>query len=61
MAPLLFYSVQRQTILLVKGEPLGGKGLINRNYLNSTLKRGVFFAESERDIIAIEFKELVLK
>ena len=24
---LLFYSVERQTILLVKGEPLGGKGL----------------------------------
>ena len=25
--PLLFYSVKCQTILLVKGEPLGGKGL----------------------------------
>ena len=24
---LLFYSVLHQTILLVKGEPLGGKGL----------------------------------
>ena len=26
-APLLFYSVERQTILLVNGESLGGKGL----------------------------------
>ena len=26
-APLLFHSVKRQTILLVKGESLGGKGL----------------------------------
>ena len=26
-SPLLFYSVLCQTILLVNGEPLGGKGL----------------------------------
>ena len=27
LSTLLFYSVLHQTILLVKGEPLGGKGL----------------------------------
>ena len=27
-SPLLFYSVSCQTILLINGEPLGGKGLI---------------------------------
>ena len=27
LAPLYYFTVLRQTILLIKGEPLGGKGL----------------------------------
>ena len=37
-APLLFYCVYYQTILLVNGEPLGGKGLRDYIYLYSRVK-----------------------
>ena len=33
LVPLLFYSVLPQTILLIKGEPMSGKGLMNWAYL----------------------------
>ena len=45
---LLFYSVSHQTILLVKGEPLGGKGLIKRLLIISELN-------SHRTVTTIQY------